>query len=323
MWWRTSRAWAIAVMRLVLRRSSRRSRGRRPCGERGPPQSLPDRAGPHRELLHQRPRQRTRPDGCQGRVTPRPKWAGPAPPHQARPADGSPSPCVTLPARSCAVSSAGWPGTLVGPRCPRAEPRVGEPPRHVAHRPGRPWAARPRSYGLPDGARGWGQRCRNLWSCHQHRPGHRPARPLFTRPPCVRGRPGDRAVVRAPAGAFVNHGSRRVKIRTILGPDHHCLPRSKVFSLVKAMLFVHHQQTKSLLVSYSPKRLGFFQQNGRRQLIWVYPGRTPSTSARPFPQERSRNAPLFPVHPSRIPVLTSSSGPYTGQIAAWRSSAVS
>jgi hypothetical protein len=31
---------------------------------------------------------------------------------------------------------------------------------------------------------------------------------------------------------------------------------------------MYHQQTKNLLVSYSPKKLGFFQKHGKGRLNW-------------------------------------------------------
>ncbi|WP_267881729.1 MULTISPECIES: hypothetical protein [unclassified Streptomyces] len=42
------------------------------------------------------------------------------------------------------------------------------------------------------------------------------------------------------------------------GPAMRTLPSLMPFHLVSAMQDVYHQQTKNLLVSYSPKKLGFF-----------------------------------------------------------------
>ncbi|MFJ3334367.1 hypothetical protein [Streptomyces sp. NPDC086766] len=48
------------------------------------------------------------------------------------------------------------------------------------------------------------------------------------------------------------------KIRTIPGPRSAHVPPHGTFALVRAERTVYHQQTKNLLVSYSPKKLGFF-----------------------------------------------------------------
>ncbi|WP_445525948.1 hypothetical protein [Streptomyces cyslabdanicus] len=48
-----------------------------------------------------------------------------------------------------------------------------------------------------------------------------------------------------------------------MNPDHTRakpgrIPSHSAFVLVRAVHMVYHQQTKNLLVSYSPKKLGFF-----------------------------------------------------------------
>ncbi|GLP64174.1 hypothetical protein TUSST3_07940 [Streptomyces sp. TUS-ST3] len=48
------------------------------------------------------------------------------------------------------------------------------------------------------------------------------------------------------------------KIRTTCGPAPANLSPTLSFTLVKAVRMLYHQQTKNLLVSYSPKKLGFF-----------------------------------------------------------------
>ncbi|MEV0504569.1 hypothetical protein AB0I84_44255 [Streptomyces spectabilis] len=48
------------------------------------------------------------------------------------------------------------------------------------------------------------------------------------------------------------------KIRTILGPPSANSPTNYAFTLVEGMQWLYSQQTKNLLVSYSPKKLGFF-----------------------------------------------------------------
>ncbi|MFF1605297.1 hypothetical protein ACFVYV_49500 [Streptomyces mirabilis] len=53
-------------------------------------------------------------------------------------------------------------------------------------------------------------------------------------------------------------GTASVKIRTIPGPAILPKPRRALFALVSDALPLYHQQTKNLLVSYSPKKLGFF-----------------------------------------------------------------
>ncbi|PWK69461.1 hypothetical protein BCL76_106177 [Streptomyces sp. CG 926] len=37
------------------------------------------------------------------------------------------------------------------------------------------------------------------------------------------------------------------------------------------MQLLYHRQTKNLLVSYSPKRLGFFQAHEKRRLAGAFP----------------------------------------------------
>lgn len=39
---------------------------------------------------------------------------------------------------------------------------------------------------------------------------------------------------------------------------------------------VHYQQSKNLLVAYSPKKLGFFQEYERRRLSWASARQAPS-----------------------------------------------
>ncbi|GLV95091.1 hypothetical protein Slala04_65440 [Streptomyces lavendulae subsp. lavendulae] len=50
----------------------------------------------------------------------------------------------------------------------------------------------------------------------------------------------------------------RTKIRTIPGPAPAREPHQLSFPLVRWVQSLYHQETKNLLVSYSPKRLGFF-----------------------------------------------------------------
>lgn len=71
---------------------------------------------------------------------------------------------------------------------------------------------------------------------------------------------------------------------------------------------LYHQQTKNLLVSYSPKKLGFFQGHKRRRLNWAYARQAPSSwfidgaslrGDEPVPGagRRSRPAPAFSPRP--------------------------
>jgi hypothetical protein len=55
-----------------------------------------------------------------------------------------------------------------------------------------------------------------------------------------------------------------IKIRTIPGPANRSGRREEPFTLLSDVSRVCRQQTKNLLVSYSPKKLGFFQtrENG-------------------------------------------------------------
>ncbi|WP_406480360.1 hypothetical protein [Streptomyces sp. NBC_01615] len=48
------------------------------------------------------------------------------------------------------------------------------------------------------------------------------------------------------------------KIRTICGPEPVNSPIADAFAPVRAMPGLYRQQTKNLLVSYSPMKLGFF-----------------------------------------------------------------
>ncbi|MDX3612187.1 hypothetical protein [Streptomyces europaeiscabiei] len=48
-----------------------------------------------------------------------------------------------------------------------------------------------------------------------------------------------------------------IKIRTMPGPTSAAHPPWSASPLVRDTLTAHHQQTKNLLVSYSPKKLGF------------------------------------------------------------------
>lgn len=50
----------------------------------------------------------------------------------------------------------------------------------------------------------------------------------------------------------------QTKIRTIPGPAHRLMARGAPFPLANRAQILYHQQTKNLLVSYSPKKLGFF-----------------------------------------------------------------
>ncbi|SFE50085.1 hypothetical protein [Streptomyces mirabilis] len=52
--------------------------------------------------------------------------------------------------------------------------------------------------------------------------------------------------------------SVRTKIRTIPGPAHHHRAPEPPSLQVRRLRCLYHQQTKNLLVSYSPKKLGFF-----------------------------------------------------------------
>ncbi|MGW4909128.1 class I SAM-dependent methyltransferase [Streptomyces sp. NPDC004270] len=49
-----------------------------------------------------------------------------------------------------------------------------------------------------------------------------------------------------------------IKIRTIPGPASRFPLRLRLFSLVNDLLAVYRQQTKNILCSYSPRKLGFF-----------------------------------------------------------------
>ncbi|MFJ1550801.1 hypothetical protein [Streptomyces sp. NPDC088246] len=53
-------------------------------------------------------------------------------------------------------------------------------------------------------------------------------------------------------------GTSAIMIRTILGPATPPKSRRALFALASDALPLYHQQTKNLLVSYSPKKLGFF-----------------------------------------------------------------
>ncbi|MGW3061297.1 hypothetical protein ACWC98_36065, partial [Streptomyces goshikiensis] len=53
-------------------------------------------------------------------------------------------------------------------------------------------------------------------------------------------------------------GALRTEIRTTSGPDLAKESRLLPFCLVSIVPRLYHQETKNLLVSYSPKKLGFF-----------------------------------------------------------------
>jgi hypothetical protein len=59
-------------------------------------------------------------------------------------------------------------------------------------------------------------------------------------------------------GGHPARGTASVKIRTIPGPAILSKPRRALFALVSDALPVYHQQTKNILCSYSPQKLGFF-----------------------------------------------------------------
>ncbi|MGW2899607.1 transposase [Streptomyces sp. NPDC001212] len=62
---------------------------------------------------------------------------------------------------------------------------------------------------------------------------------------------------RGSAGALTSDGCL-CRPRTIPGPADVRRAAHRTFSLVTSMSTMYHQQTKNLLVSYSPKKLGFF-----------------------------------------------------------------
>jgi len=64
--------------------------------------------------------------------------------------------------------------------------------------------------------------------------------------------------MRAPDGRSAYVGSPPLKIRTSPGPVSRFPLRLRLIPLVNGLPTMYHQQTKSLLVSYSPKKLGFF-----------------------------------------------------------------
>jgi hypothetical protein len=70
-------------------------------------------------------------------------------------------------------------------------------------------------------------------------------------------------------GSHPVRGSASVKIRAISGPAVPPKPRQALFALVSDALPLYRQQTKNLLVSYSPKRLGFFWTSEKRRLTWT------------------------------------------------------
>ncbi|MGO4632139.1 hypothetical protein AB4225_14515 [Streptomyces sp. 2RAF24] len=57
---------------------------------------------------------------------------------------------------------------------------------------------------------------------------------------------------------FTRATHRGSKIRTISGPRSGIATEKPTFVLVRKMPSLYRQQTKNLLVSYSPKKLGFF-----------------------------------------------------------------
>lgn len=80
---------------------------------------------------------------------------------------------------------------------------------------------------------------------------------------------------------------------------------------------VYHQHSKNLLVSYSPKRIGFFQRQGMGRLARRNTRQAPLSACDWI---ASRNAPSLPMQPTGIPALTSCSGPFPGQNAGQASS---
>ncbi|MFB6944093.1 hypothetical protein ACFCZY_24425 [Streptomyces sp. NPDC056237] len=76
------------------------------------------------------------------------------------------------------------------------------------------------------------------------------------------GRGSSRPHVRPALGRGHSAGSGgradRREIRTIPGPRSAQAPPHGTFALVRARRAVYHQQMKDPLVSYSPKKLGFF-----------------------------------------------------------------
>ena len=61
-----------------------------------------------------------------------------------------------------------------------------------------------------------------------------------------------------PIDAAPTTAASPTKIRTIRGPEPANSPTDGTFIQVRRMQRLYHQQTKNLLVAYSPKKLGFF-----------------------------------------------------------------
>ncbi len=100
----------------------------------------------------------------------------------------------------------------------------------------------------------------------------------------------DRCV--APDGHPVR-GTASVKIRAISGPAVPPKPRQTPLALVSDALPLYHQRTKNLLVSYSPKKFGFFQTHGKRRLTGLSTVRR--LSGGPLVPDQSRPRPRRPV----------------------------
>ncbi|MGW4735415.1 hypothetical protein ACWEQC_40795 [Streptomyces shenzhenensis] len=64
--------------------------------------------------------------------------------------------------------------------------------------------------------------------------------------------------VRAGRQVTGGHDELRVKIRAIPGSAVPARSPRLPYSQFSELLALYHQQTKNLLVSYSPKKLGFF-----------------------------------------------------------------
>lgn len=58
-----------------------------------------------------------------------------------------------------------------------------------------------------------------------------------------------------------------IKIRTMPGPTSAAHLPCPASPLVRDMLTAYHQQTKNLLVSYSPRKLGFCQRHEKQGTI--------------------------------------------------------
>lgn len=102
--------------------------------------------------------------------------------------------------------------------------------------------------------------------------------------------------------------SASAKIRTIPGPAVPATSPPLPYPQVSELLALYHQQTKNLLVSYSPKKLGFFSGHEERRLTWEFTGQAPFRTA------RSEQSPAHVVtrdSSHRGPLLTGAPGPVT------------